>query len=76
MNGNGPEAIFLVVEVELNIRELLSKSLRFSDFGMIAGANGRDHLAEAQASDLSDMLTDLIPSQRGVRYVLRTTEKC
>ena len=44
----GPEAKLLVVDDEPNIRELLSTSLRFAGFEVIAAANGRDALAAAE----------------------------
>ena len=40
-----PEAKLLVVDDEPNIRELLSTSLRFAGFEVVAAANGREALA-------------------------------
>ena len=57
MKSNNPEAKLLVVDDEPNIRELLSTSLRFAGFDVIAAANGRDALtaAESEQPDLAVM---------------------
>src|SRR5699024_4428724 len=51
------EAKLLVVDDEPNIRELLSTSLRFAGFDVIAAANGREALeaAETQNPDLAEL---------------------
>ena len=48
MKKTGPEAKLLVVDDEPNIRELLSTSLRFAGFEVVAAGNGRDALAAAE----------------------------
>ncbi len=57
MKSNNPEAKLLVVDDEPNIRELLSTSLRFAGFDVVAAANGRDALtaAESEQPDLAVM---------------------
>ena len=45
---NGPEARLLVVDDEPNIRELLSTSLRFAGFDVVAAGNGREALSAAE----------------------------
>ncbi|GAA5072947.1 two-component system OmpR family response regulator [Thermocatellispora tengchongensis] len=62
--GGLPEARLLVVDDEPNIRELLSASLRFSGFEVVAAADGREavQLAERVRPDLvvlDVMLPDL-----------------
>ena len=49
MKSNNPEAKLLVVDDEPNIRELLSTSLRFAGFDVVAAANGRDALTAAES---------------------------
>ena len=57
MKSNNPEAKLLVVDDEPTIRELLSTSLRFAGFDVVAAANGRDALtaAESEQPDLAVM---------------------
>ncbi|WP_323960300.1 response regulator [Arthrobacter sp. JZ12] len=64
MNKPAPEAKLLVVDDEPNIRELLSTSLRFAGFDVVAAANGRDALAAAETHNpdlavLDVMLPDM-----------------
>src|SRR5699024_981147 len=60
------EAKLLVVDDEPNIRELLSTSLRFAGFDVIAAANGREALeaAETQNPDLA-VLDVMLPDMDG-----------
>ena len=53
VNKSGPEAKLLVVDDEPNIRELLSTSLRFAGFEVVAAANGREALAAAERTTLT-----------------------
>jgi len=70
------EAKLLVVDDEPNIRELLSTSLRFAGFDVIAAANGREALeaAEAHNPDLA-VLDVMLPDMDGftVTRKLRAT---
>src|SRR5699024_1741777 len=70
------EAKLLVVDDEPNIRELLSTSLRFAGFDVIAAANGREALeaAETQNPDLA-VLDVMLPDMDGftVTRKLRAT---
>ncbi len=64
MSAKTPEAKLLVVDDEPNIRELLSTSLRFAGFEVIAAANGREALAAVEAGEpdlavLDVMLPDM-----------------
>ncbi|SDQ52685.1 response regulator transcription factor [Thermostaphylospora chromogena] len=64
MTAKAPEARLLVVDDEPNIRELLSASLRFAGFDVVAAADGREavQLAERVRPDLvvlDVMLPDL-----------------
>ncbi|MET1155298.1 response regulator [Arthrobacter sp.] len=61
-----PEAKLLVVDDEPNIRELLSTSLRFAGFEVVAAANGREALeaAEAHMPDLA-VLDVMLPDMDG-----------
>ncbi|MFC0581828.1 response regulator transcription factor [Micrococcoides hystricis] len=73
-----PEAKLLVVDDEPNIRELLSTSLRFAGFEVVAAANGREALAAAEESqpDLA-VLDVMLPDMDGftVTRRLRATGK-
>ena len=53
MKKNGPEAKLLVVDDEPNIRELLSTSLRFAGFEVVAASNGREALADASLEEVA-----------------------
>lgn len=66
MSAKTPEAKLLVVDDEPNIRELLSTSLRFAGFEVIAAANGREALAavEAEEPDLA-VLDVMLPDMDG-----------
>ncbi len=70
------EAKLLVVDDEPNIRELLSTSLRFAGFDVIAAANGREALeaAETHNPDLA-VLDVMLPDMDGftVTRKLRAT---
>ena len=68
----GPEAKLLVVDDEPNIRELLSTSLRFAGFEVVAAANGREALAavEAQTPDLA-VLDVMLPDMDGFTITRR-----
>ncbi len=62
----GTEAKLLVVDDEPNIRELLSTSLRFAGFDVVAAANGREALiaAEEHNPDLA-VLDVMLPDMDG-----------
>jgi two-component system, OmpR family, response regulator len=72
MKKNGPEAKLLVVDDEPNIRELLSTSLRFAGFEVVAAANGREALAAADqhAPDLA-VLDVMLPDMDGFTVTRR-----
>lgn len=66
MTSQTYEAKLLVVDDEPNIRELLSTSLRFAGFEVVAAANGREALeaAEAHNPDLA-VLDVMLPDMDG-----------
>ena len=66
MSAKPTEAKLLVVDDEPNIRELLSTSLRFAGFEVVAAANGREALAavEADEPDLA-VLDVMLPDMDG-----------
>lgn len=66
MNAQPAEAKLLVVDDEQNIRELLSTSLRFAGFEVVAAANGREALeaAEQEQPDLA-VLDVMLPDMDG-----------
>ncbi|MDO5745080.1 MAG: response regulator transcription factor [Micrococcaceae bacterium] len=72
MNAKTPEAKLLVVDDEPNIRELLSTSLRFAGFQVVAAANGREALAavEAETPDLA-VLDVMLPDMDGFTITRR-----
>ncbi|OFI39206.1 DNA-binding response regulator [Arthrobacter sp. SW1] len=72
MKKNGPEAKLLVVDDEPNIRELLSTSLRFAGFDVVAAANGREALAavEQHSPDLV-VLDVMLPDMDGFTVTRR-----
>ncbi len=72
MKKNGPEAKLLVVDDEPNIRELLSTSLRFAGFEVVAAANGREALAAADlhSPDLA-VLDVMLPDMDGFTVTRR-----
>ena len=72
MSNNTPEAKLLVVDDEPNIRELLSTSLRFAGFEVVAAANGREALAAAEESqpDLA-VLDVMLPDMDGFTVTRR-----
>lgn len=76
MTSQNYEAKLLVVDDEPNIRELLSTSLRFAGFEVIAAANGREALeaAEKHNPDLA-VLDVMLPDMDGftVTRKLRAT---
>jgi len=76
MTSQNYEAKLLVVDDEPNIRELLSTSLRFAGFEVVAAANGREALeaAEAHNPDLA-VLDVMLPDMDGftVTRKLRAT---
>lgn len=72
MNKTGPEAKLLVVDDEPNIRELLSTSLRFAGFEVIAAANGRDALAAAEEHNPDLAVLDvMLPDMDGFTVTRR-----
>ncbi len=66
MTDKPAEAKLLVVDDEPNIRELLSTSLRFAGFSVVAAANGREALAavEKELPDLA-VLDVMLPDMDG-----------
>lgn len=72
MNAKTPEAKLLVVDDEPNIRELLSTSLRFAGFEVVAAANGREALAavEVDTPDLA-VLDVMLPDMDGFTITRR-----
>ncbi len=67
-----PEAKLLVVDDEPNIRELLSTSLRFAGFDVVAAGNGREALAAAEEHkpDLA-VLDVMLPDMDGFTVTRR-----
>ncbi|MET1034714.1 response regulator transcription factor [Arthrobacter halodurans] len=72
MNARTPEAKLLVVDDEPNIRELLSTSLRFAGFDVVAAANGREALdaVEREQPDLA-VLDVMLPDMDGFTVTRR-----
>ncbi len=72
MNGGAPEARLLVVDDEPNIVELLSESLRFAGFEVVAARGGQEalRLAREQAPDLA-VLDVMMPGIDGFEVVRR-----
>src|SRR5690625_2345110 len=66
MTSQNYDAKLLVVDDEPNIRELLSTSLRFAGFDVVAAANGREALeaAESHNPDLA-VLDVMLPDMDG-----------
>ncbi|MFJ6280919.1 response regulator transcription factor [Arthrobacter subterraneus] len=72
MNKSGPEAKLLVVDDEPNIRELLSTSLRFAGFEVVAATNGREALAAAEAHNPDLAVLDvMLPDMDGFTVTRR-----
>ncbi|MCW2134749.1 response regulator transcription factor [Arthrobacter sp. VKM Ac-2550] len=72
MKKKEPEAKLLVVDDEPNIRELLSTSLRFAGFEVIAAANGRDALAAAEEHNPDLAVLDvMLPDMDGFTVTRR-----
>ena len=66
MKTETPEAKLLVVDDEPNIRELLSTSLRFAGFDVVAAANGRDALGKAESESPDLIVLDvMLPDMDG-----------
>ena len=72
MNKSSPEARLLVVDDEPNIRELLSTSLRFAGFDVVAAGNGREALAavDEHSPDLA-VLDVMLPHMDGFTLTRR-----
>ncbi|MBJ2122260.1 response regulator transcription factor [Arthrobacter sp. MSA 4-2] len=67
-----PEAKLLVVDDEPNIRELLSTSLRFAGFEVVAAGNGREALAAAEAHNPDLAVLDvMLPDMDGFTVTRR-----
>ncbi|WP_028280274.1 response regulator transcription factor [Arthrobacter sp. H5] len=72
MNKSGSEAKLLVVDDEPNIRELLSTSLRFAGFDVVAAANGREALAAAETHNPDLAVLDvMLPDMDGFTVTRR-----
>ncbi len=68
----GPEAKLLVVDDEPNIRELLSTSLRFAGFEVVAAGNGREALAAAEEHNPDLAVLDvMLPDMDGFTVTRR-----
>ncbi|OMH31526.1 response regulator transcription factor [Tersicoccus sp. Bi-70] len=66
MKSSQPEARLLVVDDEPNIRELLSTSLRFAGFDVVAAGNGRDALTAAETHNPDLVVLDvMLPDMDG-----------
>ena len=66
MTSQSYEAKLLVVDDEPNIRELLSTSLRFAGFEVVAAANGREALEAAEAHNPDLVVLDvMLPDMDG-----------
>lgn len=72
MNKSAHEARLLVVDDEPNIRELLSTSLRFAGFDVVAAGNGREALAavDEHSPDLA-VLDVMLPDMDGFTLTRR-----
>ncbi|MBF4993437.1 response regulator transcription factor [Arthrobacter gandavensis] len=72
MTKSAPEARLLVVDDEPNIRELLSTSLRFAGFDVVAAGNGREALAavDEHSPDLA-VLDVMLPDMDGFTLTRR-----
>ena len=72
MTKSTPEARLLVVDDEPNIRELLSTSLRFAGFDVVAAGNGREALAavDEHSPDLA-VLDVMLPDMDGFTLTRR-----
>ncbi len=72
MKKIAPEAKLLVVDDEPNIRELLSTSLRFAGFDVVAAGNGRDALAAAETHNPDLAVLDvMLPDMDGFTVTRR-----
>ena len=72
MNKTGFEAKLLVVDDEPNIRELLSTSLRFAGFDVVAAGNGREALAAAETHNPDLAVLDvMLPDMDGFTVTRR-----
>ncbi|AJT42643.1 response regulator transcription factor [Psychromicrobium lacuslunae] len=72
MNKNEPEAQLLVVDDEPNIRELLSTSLRFAGFSVVAAGNGKEALAAAEEHNPDLAVLDvMLPDMDGFTVTRR-----
>ncbi len=72
MKKTAPEEKLLVVDDEPNIRELLSTSLRFAGFDVVAAANGRDALAAAETHNPDLAVLDvMLPDMDGFTVTRR-----
>jgi two-component system OmpR family response regulator len=72
VNKSGAEAKLLVVDDEPNIRELLSTSLRFAGFDVVAAGNGRDALAAAESHNPDLAVLDvMLPDMDGFTVTRR-----
>ncbi|WP_035745990.1 response regulator transcription factor [Haematomicrobium sanguinis] len=72
MKKTGPEAKLLVVDDEPNIRELLSTSLRFAGFDVVAAGTGRDALAAAESHNPDLAVLDvMLPDMDGFTVTRR-----
>ncbi len=71
-----PEATLLVVDDEPSIRELLSASLRFAGFQVLAAADGREALAHQAGGTYIDLavLDVMMPGMDGFELLRRLRE--
>lgn len=76
MQPNTPEATLLVVDDEPSIRELLSASLRFAGFKVLAAADGHEALDHQAAARIDLAVLDImLPDMDGFEVLRRLRER-
>ena len=76
MSNNVPEATILVVDDEPSIRELLSASLRFAGFDVLAAADGQEALDHEAGSHLDLAVLDvMLPDMDGFTILRKLRER-
>ena len=69
MTDKQPEATILVVDDEPSIRELLSASLRFAGFDVLAAADGREALDHQSGAHIDIAVLDImLPTRTASRF--------
>ena len=75
MTDKQPEATILVVDDEPSIRELLSASLRFAGFDVLAAADGREALDHQSGAHIDIAVLDImLPDADGFTILRRLRE--